>query len=128
MNKIAQRISPVMNDAELAAVIEDHYTGEAQTLTTGTESNLLKLAAQRGTLTDEQAARWAEITSAYLRHQAMGGPDEDPLRRAVAALGLLADRVAAVESAIVHAADPRRMLTNPNTRHTARWRGQPGKA
>ncbi|MFF3327431.1 DNA repair ATPase [Streptomyces sp. NPDC002889] len=122
MNKIAQRIMPVMNDAELAAVIDDHYTGEAQTLTTGAESNLLKLAALRGTLTKEQAARWAEITSTYRRHQAMGGPEEDPLTRAVAALGLLADRVAAVESAIVRAADPRRMLTNPNAQHAAPWR------
>lgn len=48
MNKIAERIVPVMNDAELAAVIDDHYAGEARTLTTGAESNLLKLAALRG--------------------------------------------------------------------------------
>ncbi|WP_328399490.1 DNA repair ATPase [Streptomyces sp. NBC_00390] len=121
MNKIAQRVVPVMNDAELAAVIDDHYTGEAQTLTTGAESNLLKLAALRGTHTKEQAGRWAEITSTYRRRQALGGPEEDPLTRAVAALGLLADRVAAVESAIVRAADPRHMLTNPNARQAAPW-------
>ena len=48
MNKIAQRIQPVMNDAELAAVIDDHYAAEAQTLTTGAEANLLKLAELRG--------------------------------------------------------------------------------
>ncbi len=41
MNKIVQRIQPVMNDTELAAVIDDHYTAEAQTLTTGAEANLL---------------------------------------------------------------------------------------
>ncbi|UUN25660.1 DNA repair ATPase [Streptomyces sp. FIT100] len=106
MNKIAQRIVPVMNSAELSAVIDDHYTGEAQTLTTSAEANLLKLAELRGTLTPAQAARWAELTSGYLRRQALGGPEDDPLTRAVAALGLLADRVAAVESAIVRAADP----------------------
>ncbi len=33
MNKIAARISPVMNEAELDAVVRDHYTAEAQTLT-----------------------------------------------------------------------------------------------
>ncbi|WP_432037913.1 DNA repair ATPase [Streptomyces cucumeris] len=106
MNKIAQRIVPVMNDAELAAVIDDHYTGEAQTLTTGAEASLLKLAELRGTLTPAEAARWAEITSAYTRRQVLGGPEQDPLTRAVAALSLLADRVAAVESAILRAADP----------------------
>ncbi|MFJ4920175.1 DNA repair ATPase [Streptomyces sp. NPDC088725] len=103
MNKIAARIDAVMNDAELAAVLDDHYTSEAQTLTTGAESNLLKLAELRGTLTTEQAARWAEIKAAHLRTQALGGPEGDPLTRAVAALGLLADRVAAVETAITRA-------------------------
>ncbi len=67
MNKIAQRIQPVMNDAELSAVVEDHYAAEAQTLTTGAEANLLKLAELRGTLTPEQAARWTEVKAAHVR-------------------------------------------------------------
>ncbi|MFJ2371577.1 DNA repair ATPase [Streptomyces sp. NPDC087769] len=119
MNKIAERIVPVMNDAELSDVIDDHYTGEAQTLTSGAESNLLKLAALRGRLTPEQSARWSAITASYVRTQALGGPEGDPMTRAVAALGLLADRVAAVESAIVRVADPRHLLTNPQARHAA---------
>ncbi|WP_445277903.1 hypothetical protein, partial [Streptomyces sp. DSM 41033] len=106
-------IVPVMNDAELSAVVDDHYAGEAQTLTTGAEANLLKLAALRGTLTAEQAGRWAAITSSYVRTQALGGPDGDPMTRAVAALGLLADRIAAVETAIQRAADPRHLLAGP---------------
>ncbi|PWS43740.1 DNA repair ATPase [Streptomyces sp. ZEA17I] len=113
MNKIAERIVPVMNGAELSAVVDDHYAGEAQTLTTGAEANLLKLAALRGTLTAEQAGRWAAITSSYVRTQALGGPDGDPMTRAVAALGLLADRIAAVETAIQRAADPRHLLAGP---------------
>ncbi|MFD6657539.1 DNA repair ATPase [Streptomyces parvus] len=110
MNKIAERIVPVMNDDELSAVIDDHYAGEAQTLTTGAEANLLKLAALRGTLTAGQAERWAAISGSYVRTQALGGPDGDPMTRAVAALGLLADRIAAVETAIQRAADPRHLL------------------
>ncbi|MFD4593547.1 DNA repair ATPase [Streptomyces rubiginosohelvolus] len=110
MNKIAERIVPVMNDEELSAVIDDHYAGEAQTLTTGAEANLLKLAALRGTLTAAQAERWAAISGSYVRTQALGGPEGDPMTRAVAALGLLADRIAAVETAIQQAADPRHLL------------------
>ncbi|MEU3703243.1 DNA repair ATPase [Streptomyces anulatus] len=110
MNKIAERIVPVMNDDELSSVVDDHYAGEAQTLTTGAEANLLKLAALRGTLTAEQAGRWAAITASYVRTQALGGPDGDPMTRAVAALGLLADRIAAVETAIQRAAGPRHLL------------------
>ncbi len=113
MNKIAERIVPVMNDEELSAVVDDHYAGEAQTLTTGAEANLLKLAALRGSLTAEQAERWAAITASYVRTQALGGPDGDPMTRAVAALGLLADRIAAVETAIQRAGDPRHLLAGP---------------
>nr|BFE47596.1 DNA repair ATPase [Saccharothrix mutabilis subsp. capreolus] len=93
MNKLAEKVVPVMNDAELMAVIDDHYLGEAQTLTSGAEANLLKLAELRGTLTAEQARRWAEVKSAYLRARALGGADDDPMSRAVGAVGLLADRV-----------------------------------
>lgn len=127
MNKIVQRIQPVMNDAELAALIDDHYRAEAQTLTTGAEANLLKLAELRGTLTDGQAARWAELKAAYVRVQTLGGPDNDPLTRAVAALGLLADRMAAVETAINRAVDPRRPTANATARHAARSAPGDGK-
>ncbi|AMW14543.1 DNA repair ATPase [Streptomyces qaidamensis] len=120
MNKIAQRVQPVMNDAELSALIEDHYRAEAQTLTTGAEANLLKLAELRGTLTAEQSARWTELKAAHVRAQSLGGPEDDQLTRAVGALGLLADRIAAVESAINRVGDPRHMIANPAARHAAR--------
>jgi len=89
-----------MNDAELDAAIDDHYLAEAQTLTSGAKANLLKLAELRGTLTAEQARRWAAVMAAFQRSQALGGDGDDPMTRAVGALGLLADRVAAVEAAI----------------------------
>ncbi|WP_158846994.1 DNA repair ATPase [Saccharothrix deserti] len=93
MNKLAEKVVPVMNDAELAAVIDDHYVGEAQTLTSGAEANLLKLAELRGTLTPTQAARWSEVKAAYVRAQALGGSTDDPMSRAVGAVALLTDRV-----------------------------------
>ncbi|WP_420161718.1 DNA repair ATPase [Nocardiopsis sp. CNT-189] len=105
MNRLAEKVVPVMNDAELEAVIDDHYLGEAQTLTSGAEANLLKLGELRGTLTPEQAERWAEVKAGYLRAKALGGDTDDPLSRAVGAVGLLADRVGDVHSAIERAAD-----------------------
>lgn len=100
MNKITARIDPVMNGAELAALIGDHYRAEAQTLAAGAEANLLKLAELRTVLTGAQAERWGALKAAYVRSQSLGGPDGDPATRAVAALTLLADRLTAVESAI----------------------------
>ena len=84
MNKLAERIVPVMNDAELDAVIDDHYAGEAQTLTSGAEANLLKLAELRGTLTAERAERWAEVKAGYLTRAGAGrrgGRPDDPCGR-----------------------------------------------
>ncbi len=100
MNKLAERIVPAMNDDELEMMIDDHYAGEAQTLTSDAEANVLKMAELRGRLTPEQADRWAEVKAAYLRAKALGGTGDDPMGRAVGAVGLLADRVADVTSAI----------------------------
>ncbi|MFB7101448.1 DNA repair ATPase [Streptomyces hydrogenans] len=119
MNRIAARLSPAMNDAELAAVVHDHYTAEAQTLTTDAEANLLKLAALRGALTPAQAARWTEITTAHARTRALGGAPDELLSRAVAALGLLADRITAVEAAIDRATGPCHLPARRTGRHTA---------
>ncbi|MER7463164.1 DNA repair ATPase [Streptomyces sp. NPDC097981] len=120
MNKIAARIDPAMNDAELAALIDDHYTSEARTLTGGAEADLLKLGELRGTLTPDQADRWAAVKAAWVRTRSLGGPDTDPLSRAVAALGLLADRVASVEAAITRAGGPRLTGSDTTARHAVR--------
>ncbi len=108
MNKLAEKIVPVMNEAELEALIDDHYLGEAQTLTTGAEHNLLKLAELRGTMSDEQAARWTEIKRGYVRVQAMGGAEDDPAVRLIGQLGLVSDRLADIGGTIQSAAEAAR--------------------
>jgi len=77
MNKMAEKVSSVMNQEELMQLIEDHYQGESQLLTTGTEENLLKLAELRGNMNEEQAQRWHQIKDDFLRTKAMGGEDAD---------------------------------------------------
>jgi hypothetical protein len=67
MTKIAGRILPAMNDAELDAVVTDHYRAEAQTLAGGAEAALLKLAELRGTLTPSEASRWQDLKSRFTR-------------------------------------------------------------
>lgn len=86
MNKMTEKLSAVMNDDELNQLIDDHYLGEAQLLTKGTESNLLKLAELRGVMTDEQSQRWQQIKADFLRNKAMGGDSSDTGNRIVAQL------------------------------------------
>ncbi|TDK19559.1 AAA family ATPase [Luteimonas aestuarii] len=106
MNKLAEKISPVMNDAELQQLLADHYLGEAQLLTTGAEENLLKLAELRGTMTDEQAARWAQIKRDFLRNKAMGGDDAETGTRVVAQLADIATGLQALGEAQASAPVP----------------------
>jgi hypothetical protein len=89
MNKMAEKVSAIMNHDELMQLIGDHYIGEAQTLTSGAEENLLKLALLRDVATSEQKIRWEEICNTYVSkksHQIEG----DPTRQAVKQLSQMA--------------------------------------
>ncbi|MEM8490586.1 MAG: DNA repair ATPase [Pseudomonadota bacterium] len=86
MNKMTEKISSVMNDEELQQMIEDHYLGEAQLLTTGAEANLLKLQELRGVMSAEERQRWEQIKADFLRNKAIGGDDADVGNKVVAQL------------------------------------------
>ncbi|XZG71593.1 DNA repair ATPase [Chitinibacteraceae bacterium HSL-7] len=101
MAKLAIKVSSIMNDTELAAMVRDHYLGEAQTLTSGAEENLLKLAELQGALSAEEAERWAQIKRDFLHHKRMGGSDADgatklaqQVSHIVSALGEISARLA----------------------------------
>jgi hypothetical protein len=99
MGKLAEKISPVMNAAEVQQLLSDHYLGEAQLLTAGAEENLLKLKELRGVLTDEEAARWAQIKRDFLREKSMGGDEADVGGRVVAQLADIAGGLQALGQA-----------------------------
>jgi len=77
MNKMAEKVSAVMNREEMMQLIEDHYLGESQLLTSGTEQNLLKLAELRGNMSEEQTQRWTQIKEDFVRTKALGGDESD---------------------------------------------------
>ena len=77
MAKLAARITPLMSDDELDALLRDHYRGEAQTLTTGAEENLLKLFELLGSLDASEKARWTEIKTEFVRRRKLGGDEAD---------------------------------------------------
>ncbi len=77
MNKLAAKVTPLMRDDELDALLRDHYRGEAQTLTIGAEENLLKLAELIGSASAEEAKRWQEIKDEFVRRRKLGGDDAD---------------------------------------------------
>ncbi|AMR29230.1 AAA family ATPase [Hymenobacter psoromatis] len=68
MSKLAEKVRPIMNDAEIEALLATHYTSEAQTLTSGTEANLLKLRELLAWLTPAEATRWADIKATFVHN------------------------------------------------------------
>jgi len=100
MNKMAEKLSAVMNQAEMMQMIEDHYLGEAQLLTTGAEENLLKLAELRGNMTDEQQQRWASIKSEFNKNK-MAGNEEATIGLEISSkLGDLSENIQQVNQSL----------------------------
>jgi phage shock protein A len=94
MNKIAEKILPLMTDKEVAQLIADHYRGEAQTLSGAAEANLLKWREINGLSTDEDKTRWDEIKRTFKRNLLTGGAGEnDPINRITGHLSALTEAV-----------------------------------
>jgi hypothetical protein len=89
MNKIAERVVAIMNDKELDELVMNTYENDAQTLTTGTESNMLKWKEIVGCLSEEENRRWQEIKDLFIKNKLVKG--DDKLGQAVMMLGELVD-------------------------------------
>lgn len=77
MNKLAEKVVPVMNDGELLTLLQSDYEGESQTLTTGAEANILKLKELNGWLTPEETKRWEEIKATFRQNNRVKGMGGD---------------------------------------------------
>jgi len=77
MNRISEKVVAIMNDDELEGLIMTSYENDAQTLTSDTESNLLKLKELLDTLTPEEAKRWEDIKYAYVQGVKLKGVGSD---------------------------------------------------
>ena len=101
MNRMAEKIVSAMNDQEVEQLISDHYNGESQTLTTGAEANLLKLAEMRDVQGEEDVARWEDIKAEYVRHKRMGGSADDPVARVTGTLNGLSESLDHIHAALL---------------------------
>jgi hypothetical protein len=104
MNRLAEKLAPVMNDAELQELLATYYRNEAQTLTSGAEANLLKLREITGTIEPDDTARWEEIKKTFRKNQVLGGTgEEDPVSRVVAKLAAFYDGLEGIKEALAAA-------------------------
>ncbi|MCC9657767.1 DNA repair ATPase [Rhodopirellula halodulae] len=104
MNRIAERVAPVMNDAELQSLIVSNYEQDAQTLTTDNESNVLKFKELMGILTPEEKQRWDAIKYAFVESVRMAGMDgEDQATQVLRQLASMRDGLESIRQVIAKA-------------------------
>jgi hypothetical protein len=128
MNKLAEKVVPAMTDAELDTLFFDHYVGEAQTLTTGAEANLLKLAELQGRLNGRDAERWASIKTEFQRLRSLGGADDDPVTKVTGQLSLLGSRLEGIRQSVENAIDKAAVAqAEVVARHEALARARPSQ-
>lgn len=109
MNRIAERVVPIMNDTELETLIASSYEGDAQTLTSEAESNLLKFRELLGQLTDEESQRWEDIKRAFCQNVKMKGiGSDDQAAHVIAQLSGFNDQLDALRRTLVEAAQQSR--------------------
>lgn len=101
MNRIAEKVLPVMNDDELLSLIVSSYENDAQTLTKDAEANLLKFKELLGILTDTEARRWDDIKKTFQRNNRLRGIDQqDKVGQVVAQLSAFSEALDGIRDAM----------------------------
>jgi hypothetical protein len=102
MNRIAEKVLPVMNDEELESLIEGNYENDSQTLTSGAEANMLKWKEIAGRLTDENKRRWDEIKKTYGKNKLV--KSDDKVGQVILQLSEFKDGLGGIKDVISNAA------------------------
>lgn len=101
MNRIAEKVVPVMNDSELERLIQSSYQQDAQTLSRDSESNLLKFGELLGTLTPAEQQRWSEIKKTFVEKSRLKGlSGEDSTAQFLSSLLGLKDGLESIRSVL----------------------------
>ena len=101
MNKLTEKVLPILNQKELDTLILSHYEGECQTLTSDAEANFLKLKELLCILNEEEAARWEEIKKTYQKTKLFrNGSENDPVNLVVAQMGAFVEGLEGIKEVL----------------------------
>ncbi|MBX3177128.1 MAG: DNA repair ATPase [Candidatus Hydrogenedentes bacterium] len=101
MNRIAERVLDLLNDAELRTLINSSYEGDSQTLTSGAEANMLKFKELTGQLSESEAERWASIKKTFTKNLKLKGlGDDQAVGQVLVQLGSINDGLESIAAAM----------------------------
>ena len=121
MNRIAEKVVPIMNDAELQTLIMSNYENDAQTLTSDNEANMLKFKELMGVLTADEESRWSNIKRTFSQNVKMRGIEADgEIAQVLVQLSSFNDGLANIQTALTRGIDRLAEVENPDTELHAR--------
>ncbi len=97
MNKLVEKVVPIMNDKELKTLILSHYENESQTLTSGAEANLLNFKEMMGWATKAEQKRWLTIKETFVQQKTLSG---DRLGQLVQQMGSFSEGLLGIRDAL----------------------------
>ncbi len=101
MNRIAEKVVPIMNDAELETLILSNYQNDSQTLTSDNEANMLKFKELIGNLSPEETVRWEEIKTTFARNnRLLSVGADDQLGAAIVELSAFSEGLQSIHAAL----------------------------
>ncbi len=101
MNKLIAQMQPILKDDEVTQIIVDHYQNESQTLTTGAESNMLKLKELMNMISEDESLRWEEIRKTFVKNKMIRGLGEsDRMTQVVALLAQLSEGLEGIRAVL----------------------------
>ena len=90
-----------MNKKEIEGLLLTHYENESQTLTSDSETNLLKLKEIAGLLSDTDRERWQQIKEVFNKNNKFAGIDQNnQTGQVIAQLAELSDNLLGIRKAI----------------------------
>ncbi|MEM9325890.1 MAG: DNA repair ATPase [Bacteroidota bacterium] len=119
MNKIAEKLLPMMNDEEVQTIIHSHYENESQTLTSNAEANLLKFKQMTAAMGAEEGRRWELILEQFAKIQKQKGYGQG---------AQLAEGMEAIANSLKQIGENIHAASNSNTKKEARTKRPPAKS
>jgi hypothetical protein len=101
MNRLAERLLPIMNEQEVAQLLEQHYRNEAQTLAKGAEANLLKFKELVDALSAPESQRWTDIKRTFKKNLLLRTDDgRDPVSLVVGQLSAFSEGLDSIKEVL----------------------------
>lgn len=112
MNRITEKVVAIMTEEEVGQLVFDNYYNDAQTLSDGTESNLLKFKEMIGTINKEEEIRWQRIKDEFSRRNSLGG-DEDQMTKMLMQIADVNQSMKNIGSVLRNGLEKQQILTGP---------------